>query len=151
FLWDIPTRKIVHVLEGHADHGIVPLFNHAGDVLASTDWTGVLRLWDVHSGRQIHLRERGVAITVYVQLAPWGNSPNPAHQGRGLSSQSAFKLKRPSLSEALFIQRLIISQDLRDADRNRRPAPSIHSCPPREECYSARLRRRLVGALHRLP
>jgi WD40 repeat protein/Tfp pilus assembly protein PilF len=52
-LWDFVARKRVAVLEGHAHAGIRLSFSHAGDILASSCWGGVLRLWDPRTGRQL--------------------------------------------------------------------------------------------------
>jgi serine/threonine protein kinase/WD40 repeat protein/Tfp pilus assembly protein PilF len=53
YLYDVATRKLYRALEGHENFGIILLFSHAGDLLVSNDWHGVLRLWDLASGRQI--------------------------------------------------------------------------------------------------
>jgi serine/threonine protein kinase/WD40 repeat protein len=55
YLWDVPARKQTLVLEGHKNQGIGLAFNHAGDLLASNDWNGVLRLWDPRTGRQVFI------------------------------------------------------------------------------------------------
>jgi serine/threonine protein kinase len=54
YLWDVPARKQILVFEGHQSTGGIGLaFNHAGDLLASNDWHGVLRFWDPRTGRQV--------------------------------------------------------------------------------------------------
>jgi WD40 repeat protein len=53
YLWDVPARKQTVVLEGHTTDGHQLTFNHAGTVLASNDFAGVLRLWDTRTGRQL--------------------------------------------------------------------------------------------------
>jgi serine/threonine protein kinase/WD40 repeat protein len=52
-IWDVVTRKPVVRLEGHKNGGIKIAFNHAGDLLASTAWDSVLRLWDPRTGQQL--------------------------------------------------------------------------------------------------
>jgi WD40 repeat protein len=52
-LWDVARKRRDRVLEGHRAGGIVCAFNRAGDRLVSTDWSGVLRVWDTTNGRQI--------------------------------------------------------------------------------------------------
>src|SRR5262249_50983905 len=52
-LWDVVTRKQVGVLEGHKNADLVLAFNHAGDRLLSNDWSGILRVWDWRTGRQV--------------------------------------------------------------------------------------------------
>jgi serine/threonine protein kinase/WD40 repeat protein/Tfp pilus assembly protein PilF len=53
YVWDVPARKQTLVLEGHTNLGHQLTFNHAGTVLASNDWHGILRLWDPRTGRQV--------------------------------------------------------------------------------------------------
>ena len=50
YLWDVPSGKQTFALEGLRNGGIGLDFNHAGDLLASVGWEGVMRLWD--DGRQ---------------------------------------------------------------------------------------------------
>jgi serine/threonine protein kinase/WD40 repeat protein len=51
-LWDVPNgRRFLPPLEDHKHSGIVVKFNHAGDRLLSTDWSGSWHLWDTRSGR----------------------------------------------------------------------------------------------------
>jgi hypothetical protein len=45
-LWDVGKRQRIGMLKGHKNSGINLTFNHAGDLLASTDWDGLVRLWD---------------------------------------------------------------------------------------------------------
>ncbi len=52
YLWDVAAGKQTLVLEGVSNGGTEIAFNHAGDLLASTCWDGVLRLWDPLTGRQ---------------------------------------------------------------------------------------------------
>ena len=53
YLWDLALGKQTHVLEGTRNNGIGIAFNHAGDLLASGGWEGVLRLWDPRTGTQL--------------------------------------------------------------------------------------------------
>ena len=53
YLWDVALGKQTHVLEGCRNKGIGIGFNHAGDLLASSGWEGVLRLWDSRTGEQL--------------------------------------------------------------------------------------------------
>jgi serine/threonine protein kinase/WD40 repeat protein len=53
-IWDTQTGRLaLPPLEGCRSAGIVLGFNHAGDLLLSSDWSGVWRLWDVHTGKQL--------------------------------------------------------------------------------------------------
>jgi serine/threonine protein kinase/WD40 repeat protein len=53
-LWDTVTRKrVLPPLEGHKKLGVVFRFNHAGDRLLSTDWSGIWRLWDTRTGQEL--------------------------------------------------------------------------------------------------
>jgi hypothetical protein len=52
--WDTRTGASAGPpLVGHAMEGVILRFNHAGDRLISNDWSGLLRLWDTHTGRQL--------------------------------------------------------------------------------------------------
>ena len=52
-LWDVPSRKQIGKLEGIQGGGIRGVFNHNGSLLASTGWSGILRLWDPRASRQL--------------------------------------------------------------------------------------------------
>jgi serine/threonine protein kinase/WD40 repeat protein len=52
-LWDLPSRKVVRSLRGHKTPGIRCAFDSTGRMLASNDWNGICRLWEVSSGRQL--------------------------------------------------------------------------------------------------
>ena len=52
YLWDTVNQRLaMPPLEGHRNFGVVCCFNHAGDRLLSTDWSGICRLWDPRSGQ----------------------------------------------------------------------------------------------------
>src|SRR5439155_4396735 len=53
YLWDVAARKQILVLEGSRGSGMAIAFNHAGDLLASAGWDGMLRLWDPRTGKQL--------------------------------------------------------------------------------------------------
>jgi serine/threonine protein kinase/WD40 repeat protein len=53
YLWDVAARTQIARLEGHKDYSIRLAFNHAGDLLASLCWDGILRLWDPRTGLQL--------------------------------------------------------------------------------------------------
>jgi WD40 repeat protein/Flp pilus assembly protein TadD len=53
YLWDEATGKQTQVLRGHKTGGIAVAFNYTGDLLASSAWEGVLRLWDPRTGQQL--------------------------------------------------------------------------------------------------
>jgi len=81
YLWDPATWKPGWVLEGHKNGGIKLAFQHGGDVLASADWDGMLRLWDVHSGRQTfqtQVRVRCVRFSPDDRLMPVSTGNNMA-------------------------------------------------------------------------
>jgi serine/threonine protein kinase/WD40 repeat protein len=52
-LWDLASRKLIAKLPGHHNGGVRCAFNHAGDLLASSAWDAVLRLWDVRLAKEI--------------------------------------------------------------------------------------------------
>src|SRR5262249_17877401 len=53
YLRDVATRTQTVRLEGHKNAGIRFAFNHAGNLLASTGWEAMLRLWDPRTGKQL--------------------------------------------------------------------------------------------------
>jgi serine/threonine protein kinase/WD40 repeat protein/tetratricopeptide (TPR) repeat protein len=52
-LWDTTTWQQTLVLDGHKTFGIRCAFTPDGDRLLSNDYDALLRVWDVHSGRQL--------------------------------------------------------------------------------------------------
>jgi len=52
-LWDVAAGKRIGKLEGSHGGGVRCAFNHAGTLLASTGWNGVLRLWDPLANREL--------------------------------------------------------------------------------------------------
>jgi eukaryotic-like serine/threonine-protein kinase len=52
-LWNIATGKQLLVLTGHKNQGIRCIFSPDGERLLSDDWSNLLRVWDVHTGRQL--------------------------------------------------------------------------------------------------
>jgi eukaryotic-like serine/threonine-protein kinase len=60
YLWDTQTGQLaLPPLEGHKNDGIMVQFNRAGDRLVSNDWSNILRLWDVRTGRQLLAQPAG--------------------------------------------------------------------------------------------
>jgi serine/threonine protein kinase/WD40 repeat protein len=53
YLWEVATGKQTVKLEGFKNRGIGVTFNHAGDLLASTGWESMLRLWDPRTGQEL--------------------------------------------------------------------------------------------------
>jgi eukaryotic-like serine/threonine-protein kinase len=52
--WDPQHQKLMlPPLEGHRDAGIIYAFNHQGNLLVSSDWTALWRLWDTQTGQQL--------------------------------------------------------------------------------------------------
>ena len=62
-LWDTARHQALTPLEGHRSKGIVYTFDHRGDLMASIDWSGVLRLWDPRSGRLLMATSGGELTT----------------------------------------------------------------------------------------
>ncbi len=46
-------EDVLPPLKGHRSHGLVCAVNRAGDLLASTDWGNILRLWDLRTGSPV--------------------------------------------------------------------------------------------------
>jgi serine/threonine protein kinase/WD40 repeat protein len=84
-LWDVETRHITRVLRGRMKPGIRARVAPSGDLLASTDWHDVVRVWDLGSGQELlsmpgwlpfagpdrlcALQRRGTRLTLF-QMAP---------------------------------------------------------------------------------
>jgi serine/threonine protein kinase/WD40 repeat protein len=53
YIWDVETGQRQTVLAGHVGFITSVAFNHAGNLLASASYDGVVRLWNPDSGRQL--------------------------------------------------------------------------------------------------
>lgn len=53
YVWDVPSREVHSVLEGHQSAVIHVSFNHDGNLLASQSWDGTTRLWDAVAGNEL--------------------------------------------------------------------------------------------------
>jgi eukaryotic-like serine/threonine-protein kinase len=53
YVWDVDRRIPIGHCDGHKNIGIDVCFDRQGDRLVSRDWNNTLRVWDVHSARQI--------------------------------------------------------------------------------------------------
>src|SRR5262249_42511888 len=63
YLWDVETAtQLTRPWEGHTTAGIYMAFNHAGDRLVSTDWSGRTRLWDAVTGRLLLTSSDGAGL-----------------------------------------------------------------------------------------
>jgi WD40 repeat protein len=59
-IWNTHTRELaLPPLEGHHNSGIIHRFNRAGDLLLSSDWSQMWRLWDVRTGKQLLTQSAG--------------------------------------------------------------------------------------------
>src|SRR5262249_2730087 len=52
-LWDVSSGQLLRALEGHKSLGMRCAFDRTGDRLVSNDWSGLLRIWEPSSGRQL--------------------------------------------------------------------------------------------------
>jgi serine/threonine protein kinase/WD40 repeat protein len=52
-VWDVLNRKETARLEGCKNGGVIFAFDHAGDLLVSSGWEGMLRFWNPHTGKQL--------------------------------------------------------------------------------------------------
>ncbi len=106
-LWDAATTTRRATLEGHYNQGIRVAYHPAGTILASTDWSEQLRLWDSAVGRHLlNLTSDGetaiiadgrIAVFRHGQLIPF--EVNPALEYRTLAHAAADQMyySRPSV------------------------------------------------------
>jgi WD40 repeat protein len=52
YVWEVASRRLISVLEGHVGAGIEVVFGHGGDFLVSRSWDGTTRFWDPIRGRE---------------------------------------------------------------------------------------------------
>src|SRR5262249_20129992 len=78
-LWNTVTWQQTLVLEGHQQGGVQCAFTRDGDWLLSNDWDSLLRVWDVHSGRQLFSTPMSYDMR---QFSPDGRLP--VHDGNKL-------------------------------------------------------------------
>ena len=53
-LWDVASRKTVHLLNGHKERVNFLAFSHDGKTLASASEDGVIKLWNVATGKEVN-------------------------------------------------------------------------------------------------
>jgi serine/threonine protein kinase/WD40 repeat protein len=53
YIWDVTSDKQTLVLVGLRNGGVKVAFNHAGNLLATSGWDGVLRLWDLRTPKPL--------------------------------------------------------------------------------------------------
>jgi serine/threonine protein kinase/WD40 repeat protein len=52
-IWDVDAGQPTVTLKGDSYNGLVVAFHPGGEVLASRGWNGMLRLWDIRTGRPL--------------------------------------------------------------------------------------------------
>jgi eukaryotic-like serine/threonine-protein kinase len=52
-LWNVPSRNQAGLLEGHKNNGVKSVFHPINDLLVSSGWESMLRLWDPKTGKQL--------------------------------------------------------------------------------------------------
>jgi eukaryotic-like serine/threonine-protein kinase len=81
-LWDVPSGKLVRVLEGHRNGGGVLAFDRQSGLLLSNDWSAILRVWEPSSGRQLLSRTGGLYTFLNNHLDGRVPSYHPADTGK---------------------------------------------------------------------
>jgi WD40 repeat protein len=79
-LWDTATGQLTGVLERHKHDGVNLVFTPDGDLLLGNDWSYLLRVWDVHSGRQVF--STPLSYHMYPFWSPDGRLP--IHDGNNV-------------------------------------------------------------------
>ncbi|HVS35519.1 MAG TPA: hypothetical protein VMS17_08055, partial [Gemmataceae bacterium] len=72
YLFHIPDRRLLGVLEGHAQDVTEAVFTGDGDHLLSHSWDGTFRLWEVATGRQLLSRPGHIEIDIHPGSARLG-------------------------------------------------------------------------------
>ncbi len=63
YLWDAEAgRQVTAPWVGHKVGGVRFTFNHRGDRVVSHDWSGAVRQWDAHTGREIFNAPHGPSL-----------------------------------------------------------------------------------------
>jgi serine/threonine protein kinase/WD40 repeat protein len=95
-IWDTQTGRLaMPPLEGCRNAGIVLGFNHAGDLLFSSDWSGIWRLWDVRTGKQLLTLPAG-CCTPFCFRSDNGLVGAGVNSNAGAASVRLFRLRRGS-------------------------------------------------------
>ena len=76
-IWDMKTKEVVYVLDGHNDQVNSVAFSPNGQVLASGSNDGNVKLWDVNSGKEIltlspQTNEESASMITSVAFSPDG-------------------------------------------------------------------------------
>ncbi|MFO0844465.1 MAG: serine/threonine-protein kinase [Gemmataceae bacterium] len=104
-LYDAATGEpALPPLQGHTSQGIVVTFAPTGEVLASTDWSGILRVWDVGSGRLLF---SGMSPPVF---GPVRFSPAPTLAGSHHAGQLSL-LRLPATPVRTLASNIRVSPD----------------------------------------
>jgi eukaryotic-like serine/threonine-protein kinase len=94
-----------------ASPGLVCCFNHSGDWLASTDWSGLVHIWDARTGQQLLTYEHAALLLQFSQddnlLGPLASGTQTGylrcHRSKGLRTvtvaQSLDPVYRPSTDQ----------------------------------------------------
>jgi WD40 repeat protein/tRNA A-37 threonylcarbamoyl transferase component Bud32 len=66
YLWDVTTgQQVVPPLSGYRGGGVLPWFDRTGRYLLTTEWAGIIRIWDAATGRlefQAFIRPTGYLV-----------------------------------------------------------------------------------------
>jgi WD40 repeat protein/tetratricopeptide (TPR) repeat protein len=64
-LWDVPSGKRVHLLEGMKTDGIRCAFHPHREILLNTDWSGSLRWWHPRTGQELFNCPGGINLRAF--------------------------------------------------------------------------------------
>ena len=91
-IWDVNAGRQTVTLKGDSYNGLVVAFHPGGEVLASRGWNGMLRLWDIRTGRPVPGNGLGLASRAQVRSrrtaalrsprVEWGRDPRGRFSNR---------------------------------------------------------------------
>lgn len=75
-IWDVRSKKVLHILDGHSDLVRSVAFSPSGQILASGSKDGSVKLWDINSGKEILTLSKGNDKDSFSEITSVAFSPD---------------------------------------------------------------------------